>query len=91
MPNHVHALTEILEPHTLPSVLHSWKGFTSREINSILNRTGTLWQKGYFDRLIRDWPHFLNVVRYIRRNPVKARLGPNDYLSGESELAARFE
>jgi REP element-mobilizing transposase RayT len=90
IPNHVHVLTEILEGHTLPTLLESWKGFTAREINKHLSRTGTLWQKGYHDRLIRDWQHFGNVVRYIRRNPAKARLRECDFLMRESTLAALF-
>jgi hypothetical protein len=75
MPNHVHVLTEILEGWTVSDVLHSWKGFIANEINHRLHRTGPLWQKGYHDRLIRNWEHFRNVVRYIRRNPAKLRPG----------------
>ena len=90
MPNHVHVLTEILETHALADLLESWKGFMAREVNKHLGRSGTLWQKGYFDRVIRDWQHFGNVVRYLRRNPVKARLPQSDYLAGESALAACF-
>jgi REP element-mobilizing transposase RayT len=62
----------------------------TREINAHLGRRGTLWQKGYFDRLVRDWQHFANVVRYIRRNPAKAKLREGDSHSGESALAAQF-
>ncbi len=43
---------------------------------------------GYHDRLIRNWEHFQNVVRYIRRNPAKLR--PGGFLAGESEMAKRF-
>ena len=90
MPNHVHVLTEILPGHTLPDLMESWKGFTAREINQNLGRSGTLWQKGYHDRLIRDWDHFGNVVRYIRRNPVKAKLPADAFHAGESDLASFF-
>jgi len=58
MPNHVHALAEILDGHALSTVVESWKGYTARTINRHLKRTGTLWQKGYHDRLVRDWDHF---------------------------------
>lgn len=90
MPNHVHVLTEIIAGHDLPTLMESWKGFMARAVNAHLGRTGTLWQKGYHDRLIRDWEHFANVVRYIRRNPAKAALPPGAWLSGESTLAAEF-
>jgi putative transposase len=88
MPNHVHALTEVMEGWELSGLLLSWKGFTAVEINQRLSRSGPVWQKGYHDRLIRDWDHFRNVVRYIRRNPAKLRAG--EFLCGESELAKRF-
>ena len=90
MPNHVHALVEILPGHYLPEVMESWKGFTAREINKLLSRSGAVWQKGYYDRLIRDWTHFGNVVRYIRRNPCKSRLSEGMFRSGESPLGALF-
>ena len=74
----------------MAQILKSWKGFTAREINQHLGRSGTVWQKGYHDRLIRDWEHFGNVVRYIRRNPVKAKLPEDTFRAGEIELAKIF-
>ncbi len=43
------------------------------------NHVHALWQANYFDRLIRDWTHFGRVVKYIRRNPMKANLGARAY------------
>jgi putative transposase len=90
MPNHVHVLTEICVGWDLPGLLKSWKGFTANAINHRLGRTGPLWQKGYYDRIIRDWDHFEKVVRYIRRNPANANLPEGAFLIGESALAAMF-
>lgn len=36
MPNHVHAIVKPLASHDLPAIVHSWKSFTSKEINSLL-------------------------------------------------------
>jgi hypothetical protein len=91
MPNHVHTLFVLHESWTLEEILHSWKRHSSRQINLLRHSTGTLWQKDYFDRLIRDRDHLINCVRYIRRNPVKARLHPSEYLLWESELARSIE
>jgi putative transposase len=41
--------------------------------------------------LVRDEAHLANCVRYIRRNPEKARLGEAEYLLYESELAKEIE
>lgn len=75
MPNHVHLLLSLKENIPLESIVTSWKRFTSRSIGE-----GPLWQRDYFDRLIRDWDHFLNVARYIRNNPKKAKLPEGAYL-----------
>ena len=90
MPNHVHILTGLLEPHQLPTLMESWKGYSARNLNQHLHRQGSLWQKSYHDRIIRNWDHFGNVVRYIRRNPGKANLRSDEYLAWESPLARLF-
>ena len=68
MPNHVHVLFRPLGGYTLPDIMKSWKGFTAREINKRLDKSGKLWQEDYFDRLIRDEKHFIRVTQYIREN-----------------------
>jgi putative transposase len=87
MPNHVHALFVQNPEWPLEKLIRSWKGFTAREINKLLERSGPLWQRDYFDRLVRDEKHFANCVRYIRRNPEKARLSAGQYVLYESEIA----
>jgi REP element-mobilizing transposase RayT len=91
MPNHMHALFVQNPDWPLEKLLRSWKSFTSRKINSLLGRKGSFWQPDYFDRLVRDHQHFANCVRYIRRNPVKARLRDGEYILYESELACGIE
>jgi REP element-mobilizing transposase RayT len=85
MPNHVHALFTLLGEHPLDELLHSWKSFTSNRIHEMTGVDGHLWQRDYFDRLIRDETHFRNCVRYIRKNPAKARLPSGEYLQFESD------
>jgi REP-associated tyrosine transposase len=91
MPNHVHALLVQNSEHALEDLLRSWKTFTSRSINRLLGSSGRLWQRSYFDRLVRDEKHFRNCVRYIRRNPEKAHLKPGKYILYESDLAKQIE
>jgi REP element-mobilizing transposase RayT len=87
MPNHVHALFVLNPEWSLEKLVRSWKGFTARQINKLLTRSGNFWQRDYFDRLVRDEKHFANCVRYIRRNPEKARLGKSDFILWESDIA----
>ena len=82
MPNHVHVLFEPLADHTIADIVKSWKGFTAREINKKTGSTGSLWQKDYFDRLIRNEKHYYRVIRYIEQNPKKANLREGEYVVG---------
>jgi REP element-mobilizing transposase RayT len=91
MPNHVHCVLIQNNDWPLEKVLHSWKRFTARSINQLIGRDGTLWQTDYFDRLVRDENHFANCVRYIRNNPPKARLQPDQCLSYGSEIVRSIE
>ena len=74
MPNHVHVLFQTFPDVVLSSVLHSWKSFTSKKINCVLGVHGELWEREYYDHLVRNDGDLARVVRYILENPVKARL-----------------
>lgn len=86
MPNHVHVLSVLNATWTLEDMIHSWKLYSARKINKYLGRCGPFWQKDYFDRLVRDHDHFANCVRYIRRNPIKAKLSDGEYTLYESDM-----
>lgn len=74
MPNHVHALLTPESAHSLSQILHSWKSFTAKKANKLLQRTGAFWQDESFDRFVRDRRHFEASISYIETNPVKAGL-----------------
>jgi REP element-mobilizing transposase RayT len=74
MPNHVHIVFTPKNGFTPGRIMHSLKSYTSKEVNKMLDREGIFWMEDYFDRYIRDEPHFWNAVQYVERNPVKARL-----------------
>ena len=74
MPNHVHAVVRPLPGHTLSDIEHSWKSFTSKKANKLLQRTGTFWQSECFDHLIRDDEDRARCCQYVVNNPVTARL-----------------
>src|ERR1035437_2674764 len=87
MPNHVHALIETLQT-PLAEILHSWKSFTAKAANHLLEREGEFWQAEYFDRYIRDEDHFGKAARYIEKNPVKAGLAksPEEWPFGSAHF-----
>jgi REP element-mobilizing transposase RayT len=73
MSNHVHML---IWPKTdMSRITKSIKGFTAREANRILERTGkSFWQDESFDHAVRNEDEFCRIVKYIEHNPVKAGL-----------------
>ena len=81
MPNHIHVMVTPMMGHTLAAIVHSWKSFTSKRANRMLNRAGPFWSREYFDRAIRDEAHYDNAMTYLWMNPVKARLcqAPEDW------------
>jgi len=87
MPNHVHVCCVLHPDWLLEKVLFTWKRHTAGAINRLLGKDGPFWMHDYFDRLIRDGNHLRNVIRYIRRNPLKACLKEGDYSLWEGELA----
>jgi len=74
MPNHVHAMFRLAPGSKLEDVMQSWKSFTSKCINQALGQEGTLWQRDYWDRMVRDADHRANILNYIRKNPERANL-----------------
>jgi REP element-mobilizing transposase RayT len=74
MPNHVHLILEVISPYTLPNIVKSWKAYTASQINRRLGRKGPVWQREYWDRVIRDQHHYGAALNYIYENPVKAGL-----------------
>jgi type I restriction enzyme R subunit len=83
MPNHVHVLFIPTVP--LPKLIQAWKSASATAICK-----GPIWQRNYRDTLIRDVDHFVNAVRYIRNNPVKARLSEGHYSLWQSDRAAKI-
>ncbi len=61
-------------PKSLGLIMKNIKGRSSREINLLLSRSGTFWQKASYDRLVRDEKELSAIGDYILENPVKAGL-----------------
>ena len=68
MPNHVHVLMQLPDRVELPRTLHSWKSFTAKKIGGIVGASGPIWQRDYFDRIVRSEEHYRHCLEYIRKN-----------------------
>lgn len=80
MPNHVHLLVVMVEGYELEDVLYSIKRFSARRINELLNRNGRIWQKEYYDHIVRDRAELFRVRKYIADNPEKGGLNEPEFL-----------
>ncbi len=72
MPNHLHILFK--QKEEIGKTVKRLKGASSVMINRMLDRKGVFWEKGYFDKAIRDEVHFETVYNYIANNAIKAGL-----------------
>jgi REP element-mobilizing transposase RayT len=79
MPDHVHLLLRTVQqpdghyPQGF-EIVHSIKSFTANRLNEARDRSGAVWQREYFDRLIRTAAEGEEANRYIQQNPVRAGL-----------------
>lgn len=87
MPNHVHMILRIsakdarLGPvwedapveASIPSLVRSWKTLVSKELGK------SIWQRSYYDHIIRDERDYIIKAQYIANNPAKWH--DDDYFS----------
>jgi REP element-mobilizing transposase RayT len=75
MPNHVHVIVWPMPNFSLSDILKSWKQFTSRRAKPMVGMdTESFWQTESYDHWIRNETEKARISRYIRNNPVIARL-----------------
>jgi putative transposase len=54
----------------LPKIVHNLKSKSTRRINLQRNMQGTpVWQRGYYEKIIRTESSYNNIVEYIQNNP----------------------
>ena len=75
MPNHVHAVVETRPEVTIQMVMKRLKSFTAKRINHYLGLTGRVWQREYFDRIVRNDAHYQRTIQYIMSNPQHCTMG----------------
>ena len=61
-----------LKQHGLFEIIRALKTFSSKQINLIRNNPGVpLWQRNYYEHIIRDEKEFHTIRQYIRYNLLK--------------------
>ena len=73
MPNHIHLLLQIhtdpdgrpMAAPTIQTVVNQMKGAASKWAGF------SLWQKGFYDHIVRNDRDYQEILRYIQGNPAK--------------------
>jgi putative transposase len=83
MSNHMHGIIVLVGAGLRPAptnpplskIIRAFKSFSSRKINELRNTTGSpVWQRGYYEHIIRDDKSLNRIREYIVNNPLRWEL-----------------
>ena len=77
MPDHVHFFcAEQAEDATRPLArfMNKWKEWTAKSLCAELAIAAPIWQRGFFDHILRTDESYAEKWAYVRNNPVRAGL-----------------
>jgi putative transposase len=71
------APTNSIKRKPLGQLVGAFKTISTKQINQLQRTPGhSLWQRGYYDRIIRNEKELDRIRRYIQENPLKWQLDP---------------
>jgi REP element-mobilizing transposase RayT len=85
MPNHMHGIVWLLDANeaenTRPSgarahlslgqVIRAFKSLSAIDVNRVLRRTGAVWQRNYYEKVVRSELQLNALRKYIEENPIR--------------------
>ena len=77
MPDHVHFFCAEVAGgarHSLSRFVGAWKEWTAKELVRVLPTSAPVWQKRFFDHVLRSAESYAEKWAYVRDNPVRAAL-----------------
>ena len=74
MPDHLHLLFCLESDHSLSDSIRLYKG----KMAPLLRKNGLKWQRGYFDRWLRETDSIGVVLQYMLMNPYRKTLIPKE-------------
>lgn len=93
MPNHVHGIIEMVgaglygrvckpaPTHALSEIVRGFKTFSARSINGMRGTPGRpVWQRNYYEHIIRDAKELAVIREYIATNPVRWDTDPENVM-----------
>ena len=76
MPNQVQGIINLADqpeqPSALPEIMRGgFKTFSPRRVNERAGKRGAMWQRGYYEHVIRNEKALARIRAYIAHNPVR--------------------
>jgi putative transposase len=84
MPNHLHGVLAFVgeglaPPVSLFDVIGAFKSISTIKVNKLLGRRGVpLWQRSYYEHIVRTGEDLRKIQRYILENPLMWSLDPEN-------------
>ncbi len=106
MPNHVHGILMLRgnasasnqaetfgrpKRRSLSTVIRSYKAVVSKRTNELCGSTGTAWQAGFYEHIIRNDKELEATRRYIEFNPLKWALDRENLSATEGDSTEPWE
>jgi REP element-mobilizing transposase RayT len=61
----------IIQNHGISEIIRGFKTFSARRINQIRHTPGIpVWQRNYYEHIVRDESSFQKIRQYIQTNPI---------------------
>jgi len=73
MTNHLHVVAKPLREESLTKAIGRTHFFYTQYVNRLHRRTGHLWHNRFYSCAL-DEAHFWQALRYVERNPVRAKI-----------------
>ncbi len=95
MPDHVHLMVSPSKDRdqSLSNVMQRWKASSTQRLHE-MGITGPVWQREFFDHLLRSGESLAEKWRYVEMNPVRAGLcakpSDNPYLGAPEDVLHRM-
>ncbi|MFL6798604.1 MAG: transposase [Xanthobacteraceae bacterium] len=95
MPNHMHGIIIVADQserrHVIPDIVRGLKTFSARRVNERAGKSGVLWQRGYYEHIIRNEKALDRIRAYITNNRARWADDPENISRAASAEAGRVE
>jgi len=78
MPDHVHLVFTAYEQYNLATIMNRIKNVSAHAVTKKRGRSGSVWQREYFDRIVRAAEDLRQKCEYVCENPARSGFPQDD-------------